>query len=170
MKRTLLGIMSAVLPLIPLTAAADWAEPGAVLLCDTKSGTFSVRSVMDTSDPQDKGTVLAPAGYSAIVTDENYSCKLGNVEIRTSFRVRPPQATGMCGGMKQTYIESMRVNGTPIFEPGLPFNHRCLEEIALYSIDVHSVRGMVSVKTCYAKWDWGVGYTVTKCDEASPLP
>jgi len=124
-----------------------------------------MRSVMDTSDPQDEGTVLPPAGYSAVVTDKNYSCKIGVIEIRAFFRVRPPQATGMCGAITQTYIESMAINGSPVFDLPVSFNLRCLNDIDLYSIDVYSLNGEMKIKTCYASWDWGIGYTVSKCEE-----
>lgn len=83
---------------------ADWADPGAVYLCDKKAMLFCMKSVMDTSSPEDAGTVLPPPHYQPIHSAKNFKCTLGTNVISAHFEVEGAQSTGTCAGFRHTYI------------------------------------------------------------------
>ena len=149
--------------LMAVHARADWVEPSAAYLCDRSKGVLSIASVMETSSPEDPATVKAPPGFLPLASQRNFVCKLGRTAVRARIRVRPPQPTGTCGGMRQTYLESFRVNGKEVFPEPTSINLRCLNDEDLYSIEVKDLNGATSVEVCYAAWDWGVGYYNVRC-------
>ena len=150
--------------LLGVNAHADWADPSAAYLCDINGHTFSIRSVMETSSPEDPGTVKAPQGFLPLVSDTVFKCVFGRTSVLARIRVRPPQPTGICGGITQTYLESFRVNGKELFGMPVSFNHRCLNDEDLYSIEIKEVNGVTRTEVCYAAWDWGVGYHNVRCE------
>lgn len=156
-----------VVPILFLASAqafADWADPGAAYLCDRGRHVFSVVSVMDTSSPEDPGTVIAPAGYTTLSESRSVQCTINGKKVSAVFNVRSPQETGMCGGITQTSLMSLRVNGMRVFELPVLFNHYCIENQALHSIEIKPEGSGARVKICHADWDWGVGYHNVQCE------
>lgn len=145
-------------------ARADWTDPGAAYRCDVAARSFSVASVMDTSSPADAGTVTAPPHFSSISSSRSVRCAFAGTRITALFRVRPPHETGICGGITQTSIEALHVNGKRIFELPELFNHYCSEERALHSIVVRNAGRATQIEICHAAWDWGVGYHNVRCE------
>ena len=70
----------------------------------------------------------------------------------------------MCGGITQTSIETLRVNGRKILDVPKMFNHYCVEEKALHSIEIRREGNAVRVEMCHAAWEWGVGYHHIRCE------
>ena len=145
-------------------ANADWADPGAVYLCDKKAGVFSMKPIMDTISPEDPGTVATPPRYRAVQSAKHFKCVLGHIVISAHFEVDGPHATGTCAGFTHTYIRSLSVNGKPIITELTSFNSACFSDPELDEIEIKKIDGKIRVELCYATWDWGVGYTKTKCD------
>jgi hypothetical protein len=148
------------------SAQADWTDPGAVYLCDQKAKAFTIQSTMDTSSPEDSGTVVSRPGYKHI--EGSISCRIEGAQIETTVEVYPPRPTGMCGGITHTLIRSLVVNGKKVFDHPTSFNTPCTLEPVLYEIRITAPNGSPIVKACYATWDWGVGYKETKCDDIQP--
>jgi len=142
-------------------AYADWTNPGAAYLCDSGAKHFSMKSVMDTSEP-DVGTVAVEPGYSRIYTTTEFKCDLGKAKIRVKIEVDAPRATGTCAGFTHTYIQSMQVNGIELFR-NTSFNNQCFSD-DLYEIEILQNDRSIQVESCYATWDWEVGYERTRCD------
>jgi hypothetical protein len=69
----------------------------------------------------------------------------------------------MCGGITQISLQSLRVNGKNVFETPVLFNHYCLDDEAIHSIELTEANGVARVQICYAGWDWGVGYHDVRC-------
>jgi hypothetical protein len=155
--------ISLILLFLSAQAFADWVDPGAVYRCNARAQSFSIASVMDTSSPEDPGTVSAPAGFSVVAGNRSVKCSLRRTKVIAQFSVRPPQATGMCGGITQISLQSLRVNGKKVFETPVLFNHYCFDDEAIHSIDITEANGLAHVQICYAGWDWGVGYHDVRC-------
>lgn len=147
-------------------ANADWADPGAVYLCDQKAKAFIIQSTMDTSSPEDPGTVVARPDYKHI--EGSIRCRIGNTKIKAVVEVYGPRPTGMCAGYTHTLIRSLVVNDKKIFEYPTSFNSACFSDPELYEVRITEINGKPIVKVCYATWDWGVGYKETKCDGIKP--
>ena len=157
-------LIAAALLVTSVGARADWADPGAAYRCDVAARSFSVASVMDTSSPEDAGTVRAPPQFSSISSSRSVRCVFAGTRITARFRVRPPHETGICGGITQTSIEALHANGKGIFELPESFNHYCVEEQALHSIAIRKAGGATQIEICHAAWDWGVGYHNVRCE------
>jgi hypothetical protein len=143
---------------------ADWTDPSAVYLCDTQAKVLSIKSAMDTSSPDDPGTVLPPPKYRPLTSAKNFKCTFGRVSVRASTEVQGPHPTGTCAGFTHTYIHSFQVNGKLLFSGMQSFNSACFSDPELYEIEVRQIGTKVHIKTCYATWDWGVGYKQDRCD------
>jgi len=146
-----------------LPAYAEWADPSAAYLCDSKTVRFSMKSIMETSEP-DQGTVRREPGYSSVYTDDDFKCDVGPIHVRANIVVDPPHETGTCAGFTHTYLRSLRVNGKELFHERT-FNSACDSNPELYKIEVQQRGARVHVQSCYATWAWEVGYKQTKCDE-----
>ncbi len=147
-----------------IEARGDWADPGAVYLCDRRSNIFLMKSVMDTSSPEDPGTVPAPVGYSHLESTDNFRCRLKGVDIRGKFRIGGGGERGMCSGVTRTYIDSLTVNGIAVFEFSVSFNSQCIKDDELYLIEITPIDSKAKVRLCFADWNWGTGYAETRCD------
>ena len=157
-------LTASVLLLLSATARADWIDPKAAYRCDTNAQSFTIASVMDTSSPEDLGTVVAPAGFLEVSSVRPIRCSLRRAKITARFGIRSPQATGICGGITQITLHSLRVNGKAVFEMPILFNHHCLNDESIYSIDFSGTQVKTRIQVCHAKWDWGVGYHGVRCD------
>jgi len=155
----------ALVPFLPWSIAqADWADPGLAYQCARAKHQFSVASVMNTSSPEDPGTVKAPPGFVLLPDSKLVQCNLGASQVHAIFRVRAPQATGMCAGITQISIESLTVGGKSLFDAPELFNHYCIDEEALHSIEVRVSKGTTHINVCYAQWNWGIGYHNKRCE------
>jgi hypothetical protein len=160
--------IAGILLLVSVQAHADWTDPGAAYRCDNRAQLFSIVSVMETSSPEDAGTVSAPEGFSMVSGGSSVKCSLRHAKVVAGFSVRPPQPTGMCGGITLVSLQTLSVNGREIFEAPTLLNHYCLEDEALNSIRITESNGVVRINICYAKWDWGVGYHDARCVDRAP--
>lgn len=156
-------VIATVLLFLSAQAFADWIEPGAAYRCNARARSFSITSVMETSSPEDPGTVSAPTGFLIVALGRSVTCSLGHTKVTAKFSVRAPQATGMCGGITQITLQFLRVNGKNVFETPVLFNHYCLDDEALHSIEFKEANGVARAQICYAGWDWGVGYHNVRC-------
>ena len=145
-------------------AVADWTDPGAAYLCDVQANVFSIKSVMDTSSPEDAGTVPLRPLYEPITETRDVTCTFDGVRLHARIEVRPPQATGTCGGFTHTSVRSFKVNGKELYPEPKSFNSACFTAPELYEIDLRKKDGAIQFTKCDATWDWGVGYTQGKCD------
>jgi len=119
---------------------------------------------METSSPDDPGTVKAPHGFATLSANRSIQCTIGGTKISAKFEVRPPEATGTCGGITQISLMSLRVNGKRVFDNPVLFNHYCLEDQALHSIDIKPKGSGARVRICRAEWGWGSGYHNVQCE------
>jgi len=150
------------------SAFADWADPGAAFRCDKHSGTFTIQATMDTSEPGDKGTVRPRKGFTSVDKTSTVRCKLGRINIKAKFSVRGPQATGMCGGITQTTIEDLSINGKLALEPNMLFNHRCFSDPEPYELRITTEAKGPKIVLCYGTWNWGTGFVETECHDVNP--
>ena len=155
-----------VLHLVSINALADWTDPGAAYNCDPQKRMLSITSVMDTSSPEDPGTVRAPSGYLGFAFDSRSAlkCTFGHTSVQARVRVSSGRASGTCGGIPRTVFETFRVNGKEVFGAPTTINFRCLNDEDLFSIEVTEEKGVIQTKVCYAQWDWGVGYHGVRCE------
>jgi hypothetical protein len=154
------------LVVLTTSAWADWANPGAEYFCDKEKRTFTLDATMDTSSPDDFGTVKPYAGYQGVSHSKNrISCKFGTTNIKARISVDGPRASGMCAGYTHLFIDSFLVNGKRAFKP-TSFNSSCSSnDPDLYKVTVTEGQAGPMVRLCYATWDWGVGYTLTSCND-----
>ena len=138
-------------------ALADLVDPGAAYVCDRAHLVFSIASVMETNSPEDQGTVLAPPSFINLSASRSVQCTIGGAKVSAKFSVRPLQASGTCGGIRQISLMSLWVNWTAIFDDPVPLNHYCLEEQVLHAIDIKPEGSGAHIRICRAGWEWGVG-------------
>lgn len=144
-------------------AIADWTDPSMAFKCAPRSGEFAVRGVVATSSPN-AGTVPIPPGFSEVTKSRTIRCNLPGADIEAVIKVYPPQPRGYCGALTLNKIVLLRVNGRPALPANRSFNLLCDDE-ALYTLDVQRRSGTTLLRTCFASWDWGTGYTQTRCEE-----
>ena len=162
MSRLFSGLVLSLLTVAP-SARADWVVLGAAYKCVAGSS-FELRATVDTSSPEDPGTVRPAPGFTALKQDvpSHISCVAGAAKVEAALRVWSPQAAGMCAGSGGVSIESLLVNGKPVLTLGEAFNMSCAGEPAVVSVRVQGGR----VKVCRGEWDWGKGYHTVKCGDA----
>jgi len=146
-------------------AFADWTDSGLAYRCNRGNGSFAIESVMKSSAPETVGNVEPRPGFVVLSASRSVQCVLGRTKVGAKFHVRPPQATGTCGGINQISIDRLRVNGKPIFESPRLFNFYCLEDEALHSVEINTTANGPRVRICHAQWDWHAGYHSLRCEE-----
>ncbi len=158
--------LAVILLFVSALAHADWIEPGAAYHCDHSGQSFSIVSVMETSSPED--TVSAPSEFSMVANNISVECALRHTKVVARFSVLPPEPTGTCGGVTAISLQSLQVNGKEVLELDTLFNHYCLEDEALHSINILESKGAARIRLCYAKWNWRAGYHDARCVDNKP--
>ena len=147
-------------------AQADWIVVGAAYQCNKNDKTFSLHGTIDTSSPEDPGTIRTKPGFTELNEPTNtIKCSIGKTEIVATVRIVSPQAQGMCMGIGFVDLQLLKINDRKVFEYPETFNSGCFFEPVLFSIDVDATHTPPKVKLCRGKWDWGVGYADAKCEE-----
>lgn len=77
---------------------------------------------------------------SAITSIRPIKCSLRHAKISARFGIRSPQATGICGGITQITLRSLRVNSKAVFETPILFNHHCLNDASIYSFEIRETQ------------------------------
>ena len=148
-------------------AEADWIVVGAAYQCSAKAGTFSLEGTMDTSSPEDPGTIRARPGFTNLSKPETViNCRIGGSHVRARVSLYPPLDHGMCNGIGSVSLNLLTVDGKKIFDRPELFNSGCFNDPVLFTVKVQVRTSGISVKSCRGKWNWGVAYADSKCEEA----
>jgi len=151
--------------LLSLHARADWIVVGAAYKCEPGRA-FALEATMDTSSPNDPGTVRAKSGFTELKPDRTsiLKCTVGQAEVRSKIRVTSPRAQGMCAGSGDVSIEQLQINGQRVLAEQEPFNIACVEGPAIISIRVRASESLTEVEVCRGEWAWGIGYENIQCE------
>ena len=166
-KSCLWPVLALCLFAVASSARADWTVLGAAYKC--KAGElFELRATVDTSSPDDPGTVRPGPGFTALKQDEpsRLVCVVGRNKVEAVVHVWSPRAKGTCAGSGDVSIESLLVNGKPILHTDEPFNMACPSGSAIVSVRVQGS----SLRVCRGEWDWGKGYRSVKCNDSKTKP
>lgn len=159
-KSCLWPVLALCLFAVASSARADWSVLGAAYKC--KAGeSFELRATVDTSSPNDPGTVRPGPGFTALKQDEpsRLFCVAGRNQVEAIVHVWSPRAKGTCAGSGDVSIESLLVDGRRILNADEPFNRACPSGPAIVSVRVQGA----SLRVCRGEWDWGKGYQRVKC-------
>ena len=150
-------------------AHADWAYFGAAAGC--KQNEFELVATVETSDPENAGTMSTPRGYLELPTGtRDIRCAIGGVTVDTRLTVHGA-SKGKCMGGGYVAIQSLVIAGHKILPrdgPYEPFNWTCsTADPAIVRIRVLPGPSDVRMEICTASraWEWGVGYTGITCHD-----
>ena len=163
MRTSLLAASASLL--FSANAFADWTNPGAAYRCAQSGKSFAIESVMESSTPDTPPNLNARRGFVALSKSRSVSCALGSSKVAVAFGVRPPQETGICGGVNQISIMSLLVNGRPVFSAPERFNFYCNNDDALHSVSITVSKNVPHIRICRAQWNWQLGYHQLRCEE-----
>lgn len=158
-------LVAAFLLLTSAPAFSDWIDPGAAYQCDRGRQVFKLASTMDTSSPEEPGTVKAPPGFKELhLGSRTVKCAIGTARVTAEIVIQPGRGTGTGGGLTSISVETLLVNGKRIFETPELFNHYYLDPLALHSIDIQPEGRGAQVRICQAEWDLDIGYHNVQCE------
>lgn len=158
-------ITAALLLLTSTSVFSGWIDPGAAYQCDRGRQAFRLVSTMDTSSPEEPGTVRAPPGFKELrMGSRTVKCAVGSAKVTAEIVIRPGRGTGTGGGLTSISVEALLVNGKRIFETPELFNHYYLEPLALHSIDIEAEGRGGKVGICKAEWHPDIGYYNVQCE------
>ncbi len=162
MSRLWSNLAFCVLAIAP-SARADWVVLGAAYQC-VPGESFELRATVDTSSPEDLGTVQRPPGFIALKQDQpsRLRCAIGEIKVEALIQVWGPKATGVCAGSGDVAVESLLVNGKSPLEADESFGMSCTGGPAITSVRVQGGH----VRVCRGEWDWGKGFHSVKCSSA----
>jgi uncharacterized protein YecT (DUF1311 family) len=92
---------------------ADWDAAGAAAQC-LEGQSFTLVACDDSADE--------PLGFSRLAGRNDLSCKVANAHVRAIVQAYPPGGRGMGMGTGYVSIDSLRVDGVPIFGHPKAFN------------------------------------------------
>ena len=149
-------------------ANADWVVTGAAYSCNRASGTFTLRSTIETSESSGKTNV--PARFKQLGGGITVvSCELGPATIQTRIEVFLPQERGVCAGRGSVYVHGMSVHGTSVLS-GKELGPGCMAEKSLTSVQIATRREKLSLRRCYEITPQGaVAEPKLSCTQA-PIP
>lgn len=147
-------------------ASADWVVVGVAYQCNKESNTFSLQGTMDTSSPEDPGTIPPLSGFTVLSKSSNtISCSIGKVHVVAKIDVVEPQDRGMCMGIGFVSLQFLTINGQKVFQNPVMFNSGCFNDPVLFDLKITSKGDIPIMTACRGKWDWGVGYKDHECEE-----
>lgn len=152
--------------MLSTSASADWILLGAAYRC-VAGQSFTIDAVMETSSPNDPGTVLPKPGFTKAKVDQTarVRCRVGKAIVDASIRVTGPRAQGAGAGSGDVSIDVLTANGQKVLVEPETFNLAHASGPAITSITIYRENLSTLVEICRGQWDWGVGYGDVRCEK-----